>query len=1527
MKPRHLRIRSRSLATCTLPLLLCASLQAKVVMTNETATSNSWTLPSGTNLLAGTVPTTAPPVTHEGSSNIWGTLTDGSIGGTSPTTATSVTPNNTNEVVFPLDLTSKPGGYDITSFDSYCTWGDSGRDNQNYTLQYSTVTNPTTFVTIGAVDNRTGSHKSTHTRLTDDTGCLAKGVHSIKVIFANNQENGYTGFREFVLQDTPTVPCVMTEANDNNAFFVPGGTNLLAGLTPVEAAPAVHEGSSAGWATVTDGSLGDYNSPASSVTPNNGNTLTYPLDLTNHPAGRTIHSFDSFCAWGSNGRDDQNYVLSYSTVSDPGTFIPITAVAANTEFNGPNARRATHARVTANGTALATGVHSIRLTFQNQENGYTGFREFFLSDTPIAQTNYEANQTNSWTLPVGGNLLSTAVSIDPSFVANANHGNGDVTSSDWAVLTDGSAGSAGTQLQSAAPLNNTSVVYTLDTSVNTLGYKITSFDAYAAWGDTGRDNQDFTILYSTVSDPGTFHPIETIANHTNYPVNATHSRVAPATGVLASNVGAIKFYFNNQENGYVGYREFIVQGSAVPLFSPLTWTGLSGSAGSATWIAGPDNNWSDGTGSSPFNTLAPLTFDDSGNNTYISLTAPITADSLTFSNNTKSYTFVGSDLTVSNALDLTGSGSATFANPVIGSGVAVSGAGTLTLAADNTLNGSSTVNNGVLVLSTDAALGNSSLAMTAGAAQFTSANPTVKSISGTAGTIYLGNTTTGTDSALTVGDSTSATFAGSITDGSPTANGSLIKAGTGNLTLTGTNTYTGTTAVSDGVLTLGKRLALYNGNPAAWTSANLIVNTDLTLRVGGAGEFTSSDVAAIQTGGFATGAILGLDTTSGDFEITDPITGNLALEKKGLNSLTLSGTNTFTQGIAVDQGALYAANPSGISIPGDLTVGNITFDVFANMAYDNQFGPDSLLKFLTGAGAVNGKLQMRGTSQTVAGLVSGSINRVAVIQNDETMAPGYTSNPGPCTLTVNVAAEAEHSFRGIIRNQDGGALTLIKTGPGTQELVNTTAQGYGYNGPTLVDEGTFRINFAGGNNDFASDITVASGATMEFVANGGNYNFNRIISGDGNIVVRGSNAIIFTNKYNSFTHGVTVGVGPNNGFLALSNTNGAIGGGTGPGQFCVAGAMDPANVITVNGGATLSIDNVAALGESTVLPEFAPSVRINEGSRLFGGTNTVAFVSNITLDGGTIEITNGANHGAFDTDLTFVGTLVVGGNSPLPSLIHTTGTGPYANASLGSAGLPGTTFQVADVTSSADPDLTVTSVLRDVATYPSPLVKTGPGTMALEGANTYTGPTTVSAGVLVVNGGAIADANSVVIDGGKLGIAATANETVSALYYGGIQQIAGTYGSSTSSATFKDDTRFTGDGILTVTTGPVTDPFIGWASVIPNPDDRDREDDPDGDGFTNLEEFLFGTSPIASTASLTTSGKSGGFLIVRWCERASATYVLEESSTLQSPWPASAVVPADAADQSGLYSADYVRKEAQIPVDSAAKFVRVQATE
>ena len=141
MKPRSQSLFPQTLLVFAAPLLTFTSASADVLNFNEANATNVWTIPAGTNLLNGATALPATAVTHEGSSNSWATLTDGVLGAPGDNSKT-VTPNNNDTVTFPLDIVAQPAGYDITTFDSYCTWGDSGRSNQNFSVQVSTVGDP-----------------------------------------------------------------------------------------------------------------------------------------------------------------------------------------------------------------------------------------------------------------------------------------------------------------------------------------------------------------------------------------------------------------------------------------------------------------------------------------------------------------------------------------------------------------------------------------------------------------------------------------------------------------------------------------------------------------------------------------------------------------------------------------------------------------------------------------------------------------------------------------------------------------------------------------------------------------------------------------------------------------------------------------------------------------------------------------------------------------------------------------------------------------------------------------------------------------------------------------------------------------------------------------------------------------------------------------------------------------------------------------------------------------------------------------
>ena len=124
-------------------------------------------------------------------------------------------------------------------------------------------------------------------------------------------------------------------------------------------------------------------------------------------------------------------------------------------------------------------------------------------------------------------------------------------------LTNGSFGTA--NAGGAHVIDGGSITFTLDTSINTFGYDLSGIDTYAGWNDSGRDNQKYTVSYSTVSSPGTFI---TIASINDSPAIAPLNKIA-ITDIGATGVGAIRFTFDSpQENNGVGYKELDVFGTA-----------------------------------------------------------------------------------------------------------------------------------------------------------------------------------------------------------------------------------------------------------------------------------------------------------------------------------------------------------------------------------------------------------------------------------------------------------------------------------------------------------------------------------------------------------------------------------------------------------------------------------------------------------------------------------------------------------------------------------------------------------------------------------------------------------------------------------------------------------------------------------------------------------------------------------------------------------------------------------------------------
>src|SRR5262249_20217613 len=156
----------------------------------------------------------------------------------------------------------------------------------------------------------------------------------------------------------------------------------------------------------------------------------------------------------------------------------------------------------------------------------------------------------------------------------------------------------------------------------------------------------------------------------------------------------------------------------------------------------------------------------------------------------------------------------------------------------------------------------------------------------------------------TVGsDNSSTTYSGAIN-----GTGSLIKAGTGTMTLGTTNAYTGGTTANAGTLAAGAGNAFRANNATTGANGATLQLPRFNQSIGnltGAGTVTSNS---------STGATLTVTNTADSVfsgNITQTGAGALGLTKTGTFMETLSGANTYGGPTAVNVGTLQAGSTTG----------------------------------------------------------------------------------------------------------------------------------------------------------------------------------------------------------------------------------------------------------------------------------------------------------------------------------------------------------------------------------------------------------------------------------------------------------------------------------------------------------------------------------------------------------------------------------------------------------------------------------------
>ncbi|MET3497437.1 autotransporter outer membrane beta-barrel domain-containing protein [Variovorax boronicumulans] len=295
---------------------------------------------------------------------------------------------------------------------------------------------------------------------------------------------------------------------------------------------------------------------------------------------------------------------------------------------------------------------------------------------------------------------------------------------------------------------------------------------------------------------------------------------------------------------------------------------------------------------------------------------------------------------------------------------------------------------------------------------------TVGSIEG-AGRVLLGA------KALTTGGLNTDTEVSGVISG---VGGSVVKVGTGALTLSGANTYTGGTALHQGRLNVGHNEALGTGALAMDDDTTLGFSAD-GLNIANAIQLTGQNDPVIDTGAFA-------GTLSG------AISGAGFITKEGTGTLTLSGANTYTGATAVAQGTLKAGAADTFS---------------AGSAHS------------VAAGAT---LDLAGFNQTVKSLAnSGTVSLVGIVPGTTLTVNGnYVGNNGVLKLGTALNSGTGPSDRLVINGGAASGKTTVQIanlgGLGARTIGNGVEVITAQNGATTTAQTTKdAFALAGGHVD------------------------------------------------------------------------------------------------------------------------------------------------------------------------------------------------------------------------------------------------------------------------------------------------------------------------------------------------------------------------------------------------------------------------------------------------------------------------------
>ncbi len=455
-----------------------------------------------------------------------------------------------------------------------------------------------------------------------------------------------------------------------------------------------------------------------------------------------------------------------------------------------------------------------------------------------------------------------------------------------------------------------------------------------------------------------------------------------------------------------------------------------------------------------------------------------------------------------------------------GYGINVSGSGGVVLGGANTYSGTTNVA-GPLRLANPLAVQNSTLNLLPSGGSVTfAAGTTAGAIAALAGSGTGGitlTTSTGQPVTLTVGSTgLSSTFAGTIK-----GSGSLVEQGNGTFTLSGSETYTGATVVSGGVLQLlgsvqsgaGNTISGFGGNGTGWTlnSSNgtpaTVVSNVLTLTFGGSNSARSAflnqpePLAAFNASFVYQGTLNGADGVAMVWQNSSSgahargstggglgyggITPSAAVEINIYNGHTI-GTNYATGGATGTYLDSSPVNPaSGDPIAVTVTYDGVSMltetmlDTTTNQTYTTSYPIGDLATTVGGESAYIGFTGGDGGVTSTQKISNFSYSLISILPTSTALSVSNGATVDLSGIYQTVASLSSTDGQGSQVLLGNGALTIANTAGTSTTFDGVITGGSGATPSLTVQGGMLTLT---GQNTFTGVTSITGGGTLQLAA-------------------------------------------------------------------------------------------------------------------------------------------------------------------------------------------------------------------------------------------------------------------------------------------------------------------------------------------------------------------------------------------------------------------------------------------------------------